>query len=381
MTYEICSRCVMDTSDQAIYFDTNGVCNHCHGYDLAMRNFDFGAPNIDLTQGWSSLIDKMKQAGVGKDYDCLLGLSGGLDSSYLALKVHDAGLRVLAVHVDAGWNSEVAVANIESVVRYCGFDLHTEVVSWPEMRDLHVSYLKSGLANQDVPQDHIFVSSLFNFAKKNEIKYILSGGNHATEGVFPKSWQSSAMDAINLKSVHKNHGDYPLKNYKTISFFEYYYFWYPFVKQIRVLRPLNFMYYEKAHALKTLVNRAGYKPYEQKHGESLFTRLFQGYILPTRFGFDKRRPHLSSLILSNQMSRFNALAELKKSPYDDDELELDISYFCKKLNITRSEFESFMQLPQSFSTSYKNWDTRYKFFKKIQKFSEKITGRNFKWYS
>ena len=189
-------------------------------------------PNEEGKSRLKDILEKIKNEGRGKKYDCIIGLSGGIDSSYLALKVKDFGLNPLVVHIDAGWNSELAVSNIEKIIKYCNYDLHTHVVDWKDMRNLHLSYLKSGIANQDVPQDHIFFSSLYHYAIKNKIKYILSGGNLATEGVFPKKWHGSAMDSINLKYIHRKYGTEKLKSYKTISFFQYY-FLYPIVYGMR----------------------------------------------------------------------------------------------------------------------------------------------------
>ena len=310
----------------------------------------------------------------------MLGLSGGVDSSYLAIKAKDWGLRPLVVHVDAGWNSELAVANIEALVKYCDYDLHTHVVDWEDMRDLHLAYLRAGIANQDVPQDHIFFSSLYHFATKNNIRYILSGGNIATEGVFPKAWHGTAMDAINLKSIHREYGERKLKGYKTISFFEYY-IWYPLVKKMRTIRPLNFMEYDKAKALEELERAVGYKPYARKHGESQFTKLFQNYYLPKKFGFDKRRPHLSSLIVSGQMTREEALEKLAEPLYDELELDVDIAYFCKKLRISHSQFDALMEAPIHKFSEFPTWAWRYRLLKVAQTLVARLTGRRFRVYS
>jgi N-acetyl sugar amidotransferase len=327
------------------------------------------------------ICDQIRASGRGNEYDCVLGLSGGVDSSYLAIKVHELGLRQLVVHVDAGWNSELAVSNIEKVVKHCNYDLYTHVVNWEEMRDLHLAYLKAGIANQDAPQDHIFFASLYHFATKNGISYILSGGNLATEGIHPPhSWHHSAMDAVNLRGIHKKFGEKPLKTYKTISFFDSY-FWYPLVKKMRTVRPLNYMRYVKSEALKELMETIDYKPYPRKHGESLFTKIFQNHYLPKKFGYDKRRPHLSSLIVSGQISREEALIELSKPLYDSRELDLDIDYFCKKLRISRSDYQCFIDQPNRHYTDYPNWDSRYSRLKKLQAFVEKFFGKRINIYS
>lgn len=375
---QICSRCVMDTSDPTISFDTNGVCNHCIEFDTITRQNWF--PNAEGAARWAAIVEQIKVAGRGQDYDCILGLSGGVDSSYLAIKVHEWGLRPLVVHVDAGWNSELAVANIEALVNYCNYDLHTHVVDWEDMRDLHLAYLRAGISNQDVPQDHIFFASLYHFATKNKIRYILSGGNLATEGVFPKTWHGSAMDAINLKAIHSRYGERRLNSYKTISFFQYY-IWYPFVRKMRTVRPLNYMPYDKAKALEELEKTVGYKPYARKHGESQFTKLFQNYYLPEKFGYDKRRPHLSSLIVSGQMTREEAMAKLAEPLYDADELEIDIAYFCKKLRITRGQFDELLKAPVHRHSEFPTWDGRYRMLKGMQSMLARITGRRVRMYS
>ena len=368
----------MDTSDPDIKFHESGVCSHCNEFETITRQNWF--PNDQGLNLWSKQVEQIKATGYGHEYDCILGLSGGVDSSYLAIKVHEWGLRPLVVHVDAGWNSELAVANIEAIVKHCGYDLHTHVVDWEEMRDLHLAYLRAGIANQDVPQDHIFFASLYHFATRNRIRYILSGGNLATEAIFPKSWHGSAMDAINLKAIHRQFGERPLRNYQTISFFQYY-IWYPLVKKMRTVRPLNYMPYDKNMAIETLVTTVGYKPYGRKHGESQFTKLFQNYYLPKRFGYDKRRPHLSSLIVSGQMTREEAIAKLEEPLYDLHELEIDIAYFCKKLRISRQQFDELVNAPIRTHAEFPTWDRRYRILKGLQALVARITGRKLKVYS
>lgn len=368
----------MDTSDPEITFDGDGVCNHCLDFDTVTRSYWF--PNEEGGQRLQGLIERIKKDGAGQEYDCILGLSGGVDSSYLALKAREWGLRPLVIHVDAGWNSELAVANIEAIVKYCKYDLHTHVVDWEEMRDLHLAYLRSGIANQDVPQDHIFFASLYHFAVRNGIRYIFSGGNIATEGVFPSAWHGSAMDALNLKAIHRRFGERRLRHYKTISFFEYY-IWYPFVKKMRVVRPLNYMPYDKSQAVAELEKAVGWRSYGRKHGESHFTKLFQNYYLPERFGYDKRRPHLSSLIVSGQMTRDQALKEMEKPLYDPKELGVDIEYFCKKLRIKKEEFEELMRVPKRHYSDFQNWDKYHRALKRLQSLMAKLTGRTIRVYS
>lgn len=376
--YQTCTRCVMDTTDPEITFDEAGVCNHCREFNDVISKQWF--PNEEGEQRLKLIIEQIKAAGVGRRYDCIIGLSGGVDSSYLAIKASEWGLRPLVVHVDAGWNSELAVANIEKIIKHCNYDLHTHVVDWQEMRDLQLAYLRSAVANQDAPQDHIFFASLYHFATQNGIRYILSGGNIATEGIFPKAWHGSAMDATNLHAIHRKYGKSRLKSYNTISFLQYY-LWYPFVKGMRTVRPLNYMPYDKVKAIAELESKIGWRSYGRKHGESIFTKFFQNYYLPTKFGYDKRKPHLSSLIVSGQMTREEAIAKLGEPLYDPDELETDITYFCKKLHISRAEFNELISAPVHHFSDFQNWHRQYRILKKGQALVERITGKRHSVYS
>lgn len=367
----------MDTSDAEITFDEAGVCSHCRNFDSVTSKRWFPSP--DGARMWAEKIDEIKLAGKGHEYDCIIGLSGGVDSSYLALKAKEWGLRPLVVHVDAGWNSELAVSNIESVVKACGYDLHTIVIDWEEMRDLQLAYLKSSLANQDVPQDHAFFANLYQFAVDNKVKYILSGGNIATESIFPTSWHGDAMDAINLKAVHRRFGTGKLKQYRTISLMDYYLI-YPFVYGMRTVRPLNYMPYEKQQAI-TALQATGWRPYGRKHGESRFTKLFQNYYLPKKFGFDKRRPHYASLVVSGQMTRDEALAALDEPLYDEKDLAADLAFFCKKLGISEAQFQQYMNEPNRHYTDFDNWDSRKQLIKALQNGYRRLRGRDINVYS
>lgn len=376
--YQICSKCVMDTSDPEISFDGNGVCNHCREFDEVTSKRWF--PNGEGGEKLEAIYEKMKKENANKKYDCILGLSGGVDSSFLALKLYEAGIRPLVVHVDGGWNSELAVQNIENIVKYCGWHLHTIVIDWEEMKDLQLAYLKSGIANQDVPQDHAFFASLYHFATKYGVNYVISGGNIATESIFPRAWESNAMDAKNLVAIHKKFGTKRLKKYKTVSFFKYY-FYYPFIKRMKVVRPLNFMPYIKSEALQELKDKVGYKEYARKHGESIFTKFFQNYYQPVKFGYDKRKPHLSSLIVAEQITRENALEELKKPLYDEKELKEDIEYFCKKLSISSEDFDSLLQVKTHDFNDFPNNKSIYDSMKRVQRFVQKILNKDLSNYS
>jgi N-acetyl sugar amidotransferase len=368
----------MDTTDSAIKFDNKGVCNHCHYFinKISKTWFPNNKGNIKLQE----IFRKIKKERKKFDYDCILGLSGGLDSSYLALVIKKHKMRPLVFHVDTGWNSETAVFNIEKIIKYCNFDLNTHVVNWPEVRDLQLSYLEASVANQDVVQDHVIFASLYHFAVKNQIKYVISGGNIATEGVFPVSWHHAAMDKINLKAIHKKFGKQKLESYKTISFYQYY-FYFPFIKRMQVIRPLNYMPYSKVEALKELQETIGYKSYPRKHGESRFTKFFQNYYLPTKFGIDKRKPHLSSMVLSGLISREQALEELKKPLYDENELREDKKYIAKKLGITVAQLEEYITSPGQHYSKYPNWDNLYNIAKKCQWLLARALGHDVKKYS
>jgi len=368
----------MDTSDPEITFDRNGLCNHCREFEEITKKEWY--PNAEGKKLLKTIIKDIKQFGRYKDYDCIIGLSGGVDSSYLAIKVNEMGLRPLVVHVDAGWNSELAVNNIENIVKYCEYDLHTHVVDWEEIKDLQVAYLRSGIANQDIPQDHIFFSAMYHYAVKNSIRYVLTGGNLASEAIFPNAWHNDAMDARNIKAIHKKFGTKKLKNYKLIGYFEYY-FYYPFIKKMRVIRPLNYMPYNRHEAIQELKEKIGWKDYGRKHGESRFTKFFQNYYLPLRFGYDKRRPHYSSLIVSGQLTREEAVKELDIPLYDERELREDKEYFVKKLGLTNVEFEELLHLKKHSFEEFPNCHSYFKAIKRIQGLIESKTHRKWGRYS
>jgi aminotransferase len=377
-TYQICTRCILDTSDPEISFDLEGVCNHCRAFDAVISKG--WHPNKHGEEMLHAKIMEIKAAGVGKKFDCIIGLSGGIDSSYLAIKLKEYDLRVLAVHVDAGWNSELAVHNIERIVDYCGFEYYSEVLNWREVADLQLAFLKSGVANQDVPQDHGFFATLYKFAMQQKIKYVINGGNIATESVFPANWHHSPMDAICLNDIHRRFGTMRLKSYRTISFFEYY-IYFPFILGMKVFRPLNYMPYDKRDALKELLEKVGYKEYDTKHGESVFTRFFQNHFLIKRFGYDKRRPHLSCLILSGQLTREAALEAMKQAPYNEKDLAQDRAFVARKLGISEVELDGYISQPLKHYTDYKNWDGRYRLLKNIQKILGRVLGRRIGQYS
>lgn len=348
-SYRICTRCIMDTSDPSITFNQKGECSHCQYFDSTIR--PHWNPGSAGEKELVRVLEKIKAEGRGQRYDCVVGLSGGVDSSYVALLAKRYGMRPLVVHVDAGWNSELAVKNIENMVKKLNYDLFTEVIDWDEVRDLQIAYFKSGVANLDVPQDHAFFAALYSFAVKNNISYVLSGSNFATESVLPQSWGYDAMDARQLKAIHKKFGRIKLATYPTVGFFKYFLF-YPYIKKMKVIKPLNYIDYDKDKAIQELSSAYDWRYYGGKHYESRFTRFFQGYILPTRFGFDKKRAHLSSLILAGQMSRETALDKMTSQEYSPALIQEDHDFLCKKLGFSAEEFDGYLKAPLKTFADY-----------------------------
>lgn len=354
--YQECKRCLMDTSDPWITFDEDGVCNHCLEYDAHQAR----AGTAEERQAkLDALVDQLKHNGKGKPYDCIMGLSGGVDSSYLAwLAVEKLGLRPLVVHVDAGWNSELAVNNIQNIVQRLKLDLHTLVVDWEEIRDLQRAYFLSGIANLDVPQDHAFIASLLSEAKKYGIRDILNGGNMQTESILPRAWGYDASDLTSIKGIHDRFGTVKLRRYPQLSNWERF-FWNPYVVRMRTHRPLEWIAYNKEEAKALLKSELGWRDYGGKHYESVFTKFFQAHYLPTKFGYDKRLAHLSSLIVSGQMTKQQARAEMQSPLYDPNELIEDRAYWVKKLGLTMAEYDRVMAEKPTFYTDYPNSEGLY----------------------
>lgn len=349
--YQICTRCCMDTTDHEIVFDADGVCNHCHYFENQLKHYWFpderGKPLLE------KMVKEVQEFGKGKPYDSIIGLSGGVDSSYLACKVKEWGLRPLAVHVDGGWNSELAVKNIEQIISKTGLDLVTHVVDWEEMRDLQLAFLRSHVANQDSPQDHAFFAALYNFAVKNGIKYVISGSNYATESVLPVSWGYDPMDIRQVDDIHSRFGEAKLKTFPFVNFYQFH-FYYNNVKDMTVLRPLNLIHYNKTEAIDYLEKNYGWRYYGGKHYESRWTRFFQAYYLPVKFGYDKRKAHLASLVVAGEITRAEALAELEKPLYTENEITEDKSFVAKKLGITVEDLDELVHAPPKHYLDYKH---------------------------
>ena len=351
--YQICSNCVMDTSDSKIVFDENGICDHCTDFYTNVKpNWNIGEEGHRQLE---AMVAEMKAKSKNKDFDCILGMSGGVDSSYLLhMAVKEFGLRPLVFHVDGGWNSELAVNNIEVMIDKLNLDLYTEVINWEEMRDFQLAFFKSGVPHIDIPQDHAFIATLYNFANKYKIKHILNGGNISTECVRnPMEWLYYGTDMAQLKDIHRQFGTIPLKTYPLSPILKHK-FYLRYIKGIKVVKPLNYMPYIKEDALKLLADTYGWKPYPQKHFESRFTKFYEGYWLPEKFGYDTRRVQYSSLILTGQMTREEALEKLKKTAYNPETIADEFTYIANKLRISEDELRSYFEAPNKSYKDYKN---------------------------
>ncbi|MEZ4968367.1 MAG: N-acetyl sugar amidotransferase [Flavobacteriaceae bacterium] len=361
--YQICNRCIMDTTDPGIVFDEQGNCNHCK--DALERAKAMWFPNNEGEKKLKTIIEEIKRTQKEKEYDCIIGLSGGVDSSFLAYKVVQLGLRPLVVHIDCGWNSELAVKNVENIVKKLNLDLHTHVVDWQEMKDLQLAYFKAGIANQDVPQDHAIFSALYSYAVANNIKYVFGGSNFATECILPKSWGYNASDYKNLKAIHKKFGTRPLKKYPHVTFFKRY-IYFSFIRKMNIVKALNLMSYNKDEAIDIMKKELDWQYYGGKHHESRFTKFFQAYYLPHKFGYDKRRAHLSSLIVSGQLSREKALKEMNIEIYPNDSHLQDMEYVAKKLGISLKEFQEIIARPNKSYKDYPNNEALFEYGFKIR---------------
>lgn len=365
--FKRCAKTVMDTTDPDITFDADGISNHYYEYhELAKKVL---LPSPEREQKLEQILHEIKASGTGHEYDCILGLSGGVDSSYMAYLAAKFGLRPLVIHFDNGWNSELAVKNIENIVKKLNFDLETFVIDWEEFRDIQVAFLKASVPNVEVPTDHAIKASLYKIANERNIKYILSGSNVVTEGILPDSWGHQADDLRSLRAIHARYGKLRLKSFPQLSIGKYAY--YTFVRNIRSFRILDYVDYNKAAAIDVLEQELGWRYYGGKHYESVFTQFFQAYYLPVKFGIDKRKAHLSTLICSGQYSREEALKDLERDLYPVGLLQDHLTYVLKKLQLSEKEWEEIMQAPLR---SHRDFPSNEKLIRRLVTLKKKMIG-------
>ncbi|HEV2080936.1 MAG TPA: N-acetyl sugar amidotransferase [Brevundimonas sp.] len=352
--YQICTRCIMDTTDPRIVFDEAGVCDYCHNFDERIapswHTDERGARELD------AMAAEIRKAGEGKDFDCIIGLSGGLDSSYATYVAKERmGLRPLLFHVDAGWNTDQAVGNIEKLVDGLGLELYTDVVNWQEMKDLQAAFLKAQVPDQDIPQDAAFFSGLYRFARKHGIKYVLTGANYSTECCRePEEWGAyPGIDKTLIGAIHKRFGTRELKTFPLIDILVYK-IWYQRFLGMKIVKPLNLVPYVKKDAEAELARRFGWQPFQHKHHESRFTRFYEDYWMPRKFGYEKRRAHFSSLIMTGQMTREAALDRISRPEMDDHFQAQEFEYVANKLDMTVEELRRIFEGPNKTFHDYPN---------------------------
>ena len=365
--YQLCTLCIMDTSDPGFEFDAQGVCNHCHKYDVRARDelLDGDAARRELDR----VVTRIKEEGRGKPYDCIIGVSGGTDSTTVAYHVKKVGLRPLAVHLDNGWDAGLAVTNIERTLNELEIDLQTHVLDWEEFRDLQLAFLRASVPNVEIPTDHAIQALMYQAAVKHRIRFVVSGGNLVTEGVMPRAWGHLNRDLLHLQAIHRRFGKRRLSTYPTMPLHR----WanYVLVKRIKYWKILDVIGYHRADSEAMLEREIGWKPYGYKHYESVFTRFFQGYILPEKFGFDKRRAHLSTLILSGQMDRSDALAEMETPPYTPELLAEDRAFVVKKFGMADEEFDAIIRQPPRRHAEYPNMLWLFDRMKRVYSFARR----------
>lgn len=356
----------MDTTDSKIVFDEKGVCDFCNSYEKDMApNWH---PDADSEKELMIMAEKIKKDGKGKDYDCIMGMSGGTDSSYLAYILKEKmGLRPLIYTVDTGWNLNVAIENIEKIVKALKLDMCTEVVNWEEMKDLQLAFLRSQVAYQDTPQDHAIFAGLYNYAVKNNIKYVVTGANNATEAIRPPVEWVYTNDIVLIKDIHKKFGKIKLSTFPMCGMIKYR-IYYAYIRGMKRIAPLNYINYEKGKAEIFLKERFGWEKYANKHYENIFTRFFEGYYLMKKFGYDKRKCYFSNMILTGAMKREDAFAELAKTPYPEDLMKEDMAYIAKKLDITVEEFEKIISGENKTYADYKNSNSLLQFLTDFARF-------------
>ena len=357
LNYKICKRCVMDTTDPLIIFDESGYCNHCKEFLNIRINHKYNGTTSD--EKLKNIIRKIKYSGKNNDYDCLIGVSGGVDSSYVTLKAKELGLRPLLVHLDNGWNREEAIMNIKKITNQLKIDYETFILNWEEFKDLQLAFLKASVPEAETPTDMAIPGSLHKIAAKYNIKYIISGGNFATEGILPKIWQYNARDLKYLKFISQKFGKKQLKNFPTFGYLKEFYF--KIFKGINMFYMLNYFSYSKNSAIKELEKKLDWKYYGGKHYESRYTSFIQSFYMFKKFNIDYRRATFSTEICCGDMERKEALKLLKTLPYNENNLEKNISYICKKLTITREEFDEILSKPGRWYLDYPNDEKKLNF--------------------
>ncbi len=367
-TYKICTTCIMDTTSPDIIFDENGVCNYCNTFKEKVKFENIGVENDNSLNQIVKTI-KMESSKKNKPYDCLIAISGGMDSSYLAYyAVEFLKLKPLLFHVDAGWNSSISSNNIEKIVDKLGLDLITNVIDWEEIKDLQLAYFKSGVPSLDTIQDHAYFGAIYNFVEKENIKYILTGANFATEFIrAPLDWAYHASDTKQIRDIHNKFGQTTLKNFPLYDIFKSR-FYLRFFKGVKIIYPLNYINYNKSEAQDTLKEKFEWQEYPKKHHESRFTAFYENYWSIRRFGHDRRKLIYSGMILSNQMTRKEALKLIAKEPIDEFTLKKEINYICDKLDITTDELNQFFKIEKKTFRDYKSNYFLIRFFTQILNF-------------
>jgi N-acetyl sugar amidotransferase len=359
----ICQRCVMDDlNDPDIRFNELGYCNYCEDYFNKSKTIKIS--DAEKENELQKILLKIKNSNSDQPYNCIVGVSGGADSTYMVYRAKELGLRPLAVHYDNGWNSEQSTKNIESLLKKMEIPLFTYVNDWEEFKDLQLSFFKANVIDIELITDQAILAVLHKTAKKYKIKYILTGHNSATESILPRSWYHYKIDTLNIKAIHKKFGTKKLKSYPMVGFWEK---WrtarYHSLESISLL---NFMDYNKESAKKLLTDKIGWVDYGGKHFESVFTRFYQGYILPRKFNVDKRKAHYAALICSGQLTREEALADLNNLPYNEKLMEEDKEYVLKKLGFSNEEFTKYIKTPPVDHLAYPSWINRhYKILKML----------------
>lgn len=353
-----------NVNDPDLVLDANGICNHCHNFDEAIKKLPSGA---NAVLHFKNTINEIKEFGKNQTYDCIIGVSGGVDSTYLAYLARQHGLRALLVHCDNGWNSELSVKNIENICAKTGFDLYTLVLDWEEIKDIQLSFFKAGVVDLELPYDYALIATAYKAALKHKIKYVLTGHNVVTEGTYlPKSWRHDKTDIVNIEAIQKQFGSRKFKTFPHYSFIKQRLI----DKKLKYVYLLNYTHYNKSEVKELIQKELGWRDYGGKHYENIFTRFYQGYILKEKFKIDKRQFHLSVLVQSGQITRKEALAEYAKPAYEESQLKEDKEFVMKKLNFTNESFEAYMKAPihphSDYPTLQKYWDVYFKMIKVLK---------------